>query len=355
MLLIHEDRPDHLVGVKLLVLSLDRHLPEFPKLVCCPNAPGSFFTWLATNTTAQCIDAPLGSAGGADIKPALLLYLLARGCDDVVWLDSDMIITSPIARDLITGATGHTVIVAQETYWGQEQQSTVRTLGWGLIPARKLPATANTCVVRVTPQHTTLLSAWKRCLEHPAYKRAQAMPWYQRPLHFLGDQEVFTALLESSEFVDVEVRMLVRGMEIAQCFGPSGYTVRERLASLARNALPPIVHAQGRKPYAPGQPGDLPGGVLSRHLIRASLELSPYSGAALQYRDLLGEACDWMLPTRPVSRLLSRISGNPVLRDMPLCILESLIRRARRRLGVARYSLDPATHLSRSPVEDLGN
>ena len=85
-------------------------------------------------------------------------------------------------------------------------------------------------------------------LSHPAYLKAQAQPWYERPLHMIGDQEVLTGLLGSVDFQETSIRLLRRGTDIAQCFGPAGFTPVERLRSMIGHR-PAFVHAMGPKPW----------------------------------------------------------------------------------------------------------
>ncbi len=48
-----------------------------------------------------------------------------------------------------------------------------------------------------------------------------------------GDQDVLTALLTSTEFADIPLKMLRRGKDIVQFDGVWGYTTTERLAEFA--------------------------------------------------------------------------------------------------------------------------
>src|SRR3712207_4014819 len=115
-----------------------------------------------------------------------------------------------------------------------------------MVPGRRLPATANTSVLRVTPHHTGLLEEWRSLLRSTEYQSAQLRPWDERPTHLMGDQDVLTALLSSADFADVPVRMLRRDVDIAHCFGSAGYLPLQRVRAVVRGQrLPPLVHAQG--------------------------------------------------------------------------------------------------------------
>ena len=156
-----------------------------------------------------------------------------------------------------------------------------RARAWGFDVARKLPSTLNTCVIRLTPAHIPLLERWKELLEGEEYSLAQRRPWYERPVHMIGDQDVLTALLSSPEFATLPLVYLRRGSDIVQYFGPPGYTTLERLSDL-RTGLPPFVHEQGG-----GKPWHLDGGRpdgLRSAIDRLYSELSPYRHCAGDYR-----------------------------------------------------------------------
>ena len=87
-------------------------------------------------------------------------------------------------------------------------------------------------------------------------KGANKMDWRQRPIHMQGDQDVLTALLTSTEFADIPLKMLRRGKDIVQFDGVWGYTTAERLRSLLGDG-PTFIHCMGTKPWvAPGTRSD---------------------------------------------------------------------------------------------------
>lgn len=354
---VHEDRADYLIGLKLTVLSLARHCPNLPVIISCPHPPDSFRHWVATLERAQLIADPALAGLSWNVKPKILLRILDLGHRDVIWIDTDILVNRDFTERL-AHLDEETVVVAQEGYWGQHQGGTYRTVAWGLKPGRSLPATANTAITRVTHRHVELLKAWETMLDHPAYRHAISLPYYERPLHMLSDMEVFTALLGSTEFSHVPVEMLERGTDIAQCFGPSGYTPTERLRGLSRG-YPLFIHSQGGKPWerapSPGAVWSSEGSVLKRlrkYYDYLHLELSPYTSLAREYREQLGEEATWMEVKSTPARLLATLSaGHPTLQEFPLALFDAGVRYARRLVGIGRYRLESSLNEATSPLE----
>src|SRR5262249_42411418 len=156
---------------------------------------------------------------------------LQEGFGEVIWVDSDIVVHHDVITQLVDQSE-EMLCATQETYWGQRQGGIERTVAWGLRPGRDMPFTINSGVLRVTAKHIQLLQAWQKLLGHPVYIRAQALPWQKRPLHMISDQEVLTALLGAEDFSHIPFALLERGVDIAQCFGPSGFTPWERIKSL---------------------------------------------------------------------------------------------------------------------------
>ena len=138
-----------------------------------------------------------------------------------MWLDSDILVTRPLPRILPEAPAG-TLVAAEEPRPLKPRNEPHRAIAWGLEIARRLPATVNTGILRVTPSHLELLRQWSAMLDDPMYRAAQRLAWRERPTHLLGDQDALEALLCSPRGVDVPVELLRRGSVIAQCKGPSG-------------------------------------------------------------------------------------------------------------------------------------
>ena len=336
---IHEDRAEYLMGVQLAVASLAQHSPDIPIFVSCPNAGSEFLSWLGRQSNASPIELPNTIGKGWNIKPSVLLQML-RQFDDVLWIDSDIIVSGDI-RKHFRECDDTVLVAAQETFWGQRQGGTFRTAAWGLEPGRQLETTVNSGILRVTRRHQRLLEAWQLMLSNPAYLKAQSQPWYERPLHMIGDQEVLTGLLGSVDFQELPIRLLRRGADIAQCFGPAGFTPVERIRSIVGHS-PAFVHAMGPKPWL-RQSSAPPALKLSIESMRnwyqfLSLEVSPYSAIASRYtREDFG--IEWAKPRSHIGKLLWWLGfGKFELVGFPVAVFDHLARRFRRLLGVARYS-----------------
>lgn len=331
---VHEDRPSALVGLQLTVLSLRRHCPGLQVVVSAPGASKPLRDWLALQPGVALQEGPDWSARGWDVKPDLLLRLLAEGHQDVVWIDSDILVTGPLPEALLH-ADAAACVVTEEPFWDARPQVD-RAAAWALQVARQLPWTLNSGVLRVTPHHVRLLQAWRDLLTDPAYRAAQAQPWQQRPRHLMGAQGVLEALLCSREFAHVPVVMLRRGRDIAQCHGPAGFTPAERVRVLTSGRrVPPLLHALGGKPWEESTGGQR----VARYVNRLHHELSPYTRAAHSYACEIEEVASWSRPCSRSGRVLSRLAGgHPTLQELPLAVVDASARRARSVLRRSRRS-----------------
>jgi len=320
---IAEDRQSCEPALRILVASLARQCPDVGVHLFCPNASPAFADWLArfpqAVLNAEKID---GEWTKYDIKPFALLTLLRRGLSHVLWIDSDIMITRdfrPLFRDL----PPETVAVTEEALCsGHSDPDGLRCRLWGMEVGRPVPFTANTGVIRVTTAHIPLLERWKELLESRPYRDAQALPWDQRGLHVMGDQEVFTALLSSAEFVHLPIRFLRRGTDILQFFGSSGYTLSERMIHL-RRGLPPFIHSQG---YRPWWPRKAESAGFSESFKTLYNDLSPYTVAARRYASEL-ENPSWLRPPSKIAAVLNGVgAGRAPLVGMPLALASDIVR-----------------------------
>jgi hypothetical protein len=318
------------------VLSLRRHCPGIPVLVSCPGAPARLRDW-CRDQGATVHDAPGGARRGWDVKADLLLDLLGRGHPRVLWVDSDVLLAGPLPRAL-HDSPDDALVVTEEPYW-DTRRDLDRTRAWGLPPGRRLPRTLNTGLLRVTPRHVALLEAWRELLGSPDYRQAQAQPWHQRPAHLVGAQGVLEALLGSQRFAAVPVVALRRGLDIAQCHGPSGYTAWERLRTVAQGrAVPPLLHALGGRPWDEAPVGPAPGSAARAlgYVNRLHHELSPYTAAARAYATELPEVQEWCVPRSRTARVLAAAAaGHAGLQELPLAVLDASARRTRELLRPA--------------------
>jgi lipopolysaccharide biosynthesis glycosyltransferase len=276
----------------------------------CPAATPAFLGWLKQHPQVQMRELLAKEVKGWNVKPDLLLQLLDEGHEEVIWIDTDILLTKDF-RFLISDERANNLIVAQEYRWEPMQGSSTRTQGWKLPYGRELDSAVCSCFIRVTPSHRELLEAWRDCLREPVYLEAQASG--NRPFYLLSDQDALTALLGSSRFADIKIDWLKRGLDIVHCFREDGFTVGERLVSIFRG-LPVFVHAQGPKPW--------------RNMHQeVYLELSPYSSVAQQYRQSLDEDSSWIDVKSGLGKILNMATfAHPSLRGLLIALQAQLKR-----------------------------
>jgi len=301
----YEDRPMALVGLKLLVLSLARQSPGLKVHLYSSVSNESFQSWIGRQPNVDVFAPPANCLEGWDVKPTLLLDLFDAGHDEVVWMDTDLIVTRDV-RSLLEDLSEEVFVAAEEHPWVAGNGNSRRTTYLGLEVGRVFPRTLNAGFLRVTPFHRPLLERWNLLLRRPDYRASQKLPYEERRWYLGCDQDLLSGLLGSTEFAHIPVKLLRAGPDIAQCFCNRGYTVSNRFRNLF-TGLPPLVHGQGPKPWE-----------LTDVLFA---ELSPYCAAAWPYKNQLEEPTGWMRPRSRLARMLNGLAlGNPNLRDMPLVV-----------------------------------
>jgi hypothetical protein len=331
LLVAYENRIVNEPGVRLLVRSLFANVPKARLRLHFNSPDGRFAEWASQYPGLDLRPAALPAELGWNVKPVLLLEALADGEAEVTWLDADIIVT----RDFLTpfrAIAPDRLIVAEEALWGnRDDRGGLRSRGWGFPTGRELPFTINSCVVRVAPVHRSLLLDWNDLLESETYRSAQTLPWRDRPIHMLSDQDVLTALLASSRFGDIPLHILRRGEGILQAFGPPGFTLVER-NRVRRHGLPCFVHAQGPKPWLD------PVGESMSWLRRAYRDTSPYLLCAAAI-ETAGAAPAWTKPRTRLGLFLRKLGfGRVWLAGMPLAALfdaARLVRSVARRVRTA--------------------
>ncbi|EGF30215.1 hypothetical protein IMCC9480_1876 [Oxalobacteraceae bacterium IMCC9480] len=355
---LHEDRLTHFPGIQFAIASLHRHSPELKIAVSFPNSSSEADKWIEQQHGVERIYLDHGTGKGWNIKPDLILMLLERGHSQVIWLDADIIVNGPILSELTTQSE-NMLISTEEPYWGQQQGNDLRTRAWALVPFRTLSATVNTGVIRVTKNHLHLIKDWQLLLGHPVYLAMQKLPDMQRPIHMLGDQEVLTALLGGKKYGHMPVRLLRRGVEIAQCFGAGGFGVSERLKNTFLRRSPQLIHAMGRKPWsrsvAPPQIFFGGGKLKSRinsYYEYLMLESSPYLVVA---RSIKGEDISdsvWLFRHSSGGKFLANIGFNSVnLTGLPLAVIDSCGKFLKRIFKISRFSTDEKFFLKKYPLD----
>lgn len=355
---LHEDRLGHFPGVQFAIASLQHHSPELRIALSFPNSSPEADKWIEEQPNLVRIKLDRSTAKGWNIKPDLISMLLEQGYHQVVWLDADIIVNGPILTEIICEDES-LLVSTEEPYWGQEQGNELRTRAWGFASVRTLSATVNTGVIRVTQQHRQLIKDWQTLLAHPTYVEMQKLPDMQRPIHMIGDQEVLTALLGSKKYGSTRVRLLRRGVEIAQCFGAGGFRVSERLTNFLSGREPQLIHAMGPKPWTrSATPPSIFGsnGALKRRINSLysylMLEASPYLVVAnrLKRKDLAGSA--WLKKFSSGGNFFTAIGfNNANLTGLPLALIDSSGKLAKRILKMSRFTTSEQYFLKHDPLE----
>ncbi len=313
-----------MIGVKLTVLSLARHWPSLEVAVHVPGAPAGFHEWLGRQPNAFRAEAVLHDDGW-NVKPSLLLHHLAAGRAPVIWVDSDIVLMGDLAARLAR-EPDDALVGTEDVWWGRAQGRADRTEAWGFTPGKVLPRTFNTGLVRATPTHVPLLEAWHELLQTEQYRRAQGSPWDERPLHLVGDQEVLTGLLGATEWAHVDVRLLRRGLDIAQCYSPASFAPTERVRLAVGRRFPVLVHAMGQKPWArlTGPPPRSRSGRFWAWVDDSHRYLTPYTWVANSLAEGLGdEDLEWLYPQRGAAWLAAAANHDPVLQELGLSIVDT--------------------------------
>jgi hypothetical protein len=287
---LYEDRPHQVAGLKLLLLTLERHCPAWPIRLRFPGIADPFRKWLKRFPQVSLCEERLSWSGSYNVKPTVLLDALTEGNNSCLWLDTDIIVNGNL--DFISAFSPETIAVSQDP-WEYPDGSTHRCGTWHLQPARSLPGPLNTAVVRVTRHHDGFLHAWQSLVVRESYLQEQTKPTIQRNAHMLGDQDALSALLSSQEFSSIPVRRLIHPTEILQHHGAGAYGPVQRWRNLI-HGMPPLIHAMGSvKPWnMPERPNIL---CSPRdYYERVYLELSPYVHSARQFRTVLDEDVGWL-------------------------------------------------------------
>jgi hypothetical protein len=319
----YEDRRAHLTALQLLAHSLGAVCPDQRLAIWCPESLVSTFRegLQGTHVSLHVWEHP--HATGWSVKPSLLLEMLKQGYEEVLWMDSDVIVTSEF-RDLFDRSD--VIGVAGEPHWITRSDRIDRASAWGLPIARRFPSVINSCVVRVTSMHGTLLEAWRRCLASSEYLSAQMLPFWDRPPHLRGDQDALDALLTSSLFTNLPVKLLRPGREIAHCHMADGYSLVDRLRHAWRS-LPPLIHSQAFRPWE------------SSSWRPVWVEVSPYVLVAQRYRDVLSGDTSWLDATSMAGRVLRLISGGePSVAGLLPALTQEVERAVRIRTRLAAFA-----------------
>jgi hypothetical protein len=326
---LSEDREDCETGLRLAILSLNKHCPGSPVRVYRPKYGTSFSQWVAQFSNVMLIESSPRGATSWNCKPHALRPILDEGFSQAIWLDSDILVTQD-CRPLLLRMDCNTLAVAQEPRSLPFQGTSFRTSGWGLPLGRSISFTLNSAVVRVTRAHLSLLSEWANLLSDSTYLACQKLPLMQRPLHLMGDQDILNALLGSEQFAAVPIHVFATGRDIIHAGGALGYSIGERWANL-RSGKPTFLHATAGKPWLWMGGGEMWSrkDFFSWHR-RLLQEVSPYVAEARMYRCQLGSDTNWMSRRTPVGLALRYMGlGHHALSGLPITAVATAIEQLR--------------------------
>lgn len=306
----YEDRPDCVPGLILLAASFSRYMPKSNLVIGISPNLRSIPRALSGLGGVKLVDIPRLGSTGWNVKPSLLVWALGQGVNRAIWIDSDIL----FSRDAVFAECPDATLVAAEepgaTPVPHEEGNAERALGLGRASTRENSRYVNSCVLSVTSSHQRLLLDWADALASDAYQAEQRKSFFDRALWAGGDQDVLNALLMSPPYASLHVELLRAGKSIAHCFNGNTISVRERMFQMLR--LPPMIHAQGAKPW-----------LRPMTLDKA---LSTYTRLAAQYRPYLDDE-SWV-ELRGWGKLLCALTFcHPVLAGVPIAIRDSFLKR----------------------------
>ena len=151
----------------------------------------------------------------------------------------------------------------------------------------------------------------------------------KNPIHMRGDQDVLTALLTSTEFAHVPLRVLRRGKDIVQFDGVWGYTTAERLRNLLGDG-PTFIHSMGCKPWVARWKSARHIG-LTEYLKMVYVDVSPYTLASSKFKKDLGCDTNWIGAHYRFSAILRALAmQHPVLAGLPMAVFLDIARLIKR-------------------------
>ena len=304
----YEDRPEAWTGLQLLAGSLKLWGVGIRLRVWGITPADAVHGWLSEQEHVMVEPTRPSRLRGWDVKPWVLQQALRSGQRRATWIDSDIMATPRFKEIVSRLETDHLLSTEEARYAEEPQGSAPRTPHLGLVLTRTLPRTINTSVLSVSAVHWELLEAWQQVMQASDYQRAQALPFAERPWGLRGDQDVLTGLLGAEPFDTLPLRLLRDGRDIAHCKHTLGFSSVARLHALVRG-LPPLVHAQGEKPWIPG--------------VSLSTQLSPYAALAARVLEetVDGQVSEWSRPHRGLGLFLHMVFlGHPVARGLPLTV-----------------------------------
>ena len=283
-----ENRPDCLVGAKLLILSVEKQCRDFTLYWGYDGENPEFDAWLKRHgPNVVKVKIPyITPLRLKQVKPLLFLELFDRGINDATWLDTDMIILRDL-EPMLKNLDEETVLVAED-YHPFRPQVNLRSY-YHMSQKIQLTRAVNSCVLRLTDRHRPLVKKWLECMNDPFYLEQWAKPPEQRLSGFGLDQTVLQVLLccgNESWTPPPSLKYLRRGPDIVQEWGVRTYRLWDRFRNGLGLSRPWMIHSIGsEKPWT--KPA----------LIYSHRWASVYAAFAKQYADQVEEDMSWADPT----------------------------------------------------------
>jgi hypothetical protein len=331
---VNEDREAWEPSLRVILASLSLHCPDMGISLFYPFANKAFLRWLNAYPQVRLQTDGLRNGYRWNVKPQAIMRLLDAGFDEVIWIDSDVFVTRDI-RPLFR-ALDEAVFVATEatTCWlGPYDSDGARRRAelWQFSVGRVFPASLNSGVLRVTRRHYPLMKRWWELLQSDEYQRWQRKEkgMRKRPIHMQGDQDVLTALLNSTEFAHIPLKVLRRSKHIVQFDGVWGYTTAERLRNLLGDG-PTFIHSMGCKPWVTRWESQRRNS-LREYLKMVYLDVSPYTLSSAKFKEDLGCDTNWMRAHYKFSAILRSLAmHHPALTGLPMAVFLDIARLIKR-------------------------
>jgi lipopolysaccharide biosynthesis glycosyltransferase len=294
-----------------------------------PNADQGFLRWLGAYPQVQLRADCLSNGYSWNVKPQAIKHLLDAGFDEVIWIDSDVLVTRDI-RPLFRALDQAVFVAADHTHApDRDDGAALRAQLWQLSVGRVLPTALNSGVLRATRRHYHLMERWWDLLQSEEYQSCQQREWRKRGIHMLGDQDVLTALLTSTEFAQIPLRTLRRGKHIVQFDGIWGYTTLERTRNLLGDG-PTFIHSIGGKPWVVRWESERPK-HLGEYVKMVYLDMSPYTLSSAKFTEVLGRETNWMRAHYKLSSILRFLAmHHPALTGLPMALFADIARLIKR-------------------------
>jgi hypothetical protein len=134
---IAEDRVACEPSLKILLLSLIAHCRGIEINLFYPPANQNFLAWIEKYPGVCIQTAPLAVGAGWNVKPQAIMRLLDQGFDEVIWIDSDVIVTQDIAP--IFSDLESRIFLISDSGRDRNALNALRARLWGLAVGRILP------------------------------------------------------------------------------------------------------------------------------------------------------------------------------------------------------------------------